>query len=66
MHSDVLKAKLYLAGVNANIYGGTVDLLSGYSLNVDHPPLPVDCYYLAFSALHPQQRSATCPEQIVQ
>ena len=42
---------LYLAGVNADVHGGAVDLLPGYSLNVNDPSLPVYCHYLAFSAL---------------
>ncbi len=42
----------HLAGVNANIDCGTVDLLPSYPLNVDHPLLSVNGNHLAFSALH--------------
>ncbi len=42
---------LHLAGVNANIDCGTVDLLPSYPLNVDHPLLSVNGNHLAFSAL---------------
>ena len=42
----------HLAGVNANIDCGTVDLLTSYPLNVDHPLLSVNGNHLAFSALH--------------
>ena len=45
----------HLAGVNANIDSSTVDLLPGYPLYVDYPPLPVHCYYFAFPALHTQR-----------
>ena len=45
----------HLAGVNANIDCGTVDLFPCYSLNVNNPLFPVDCYNLAFSALQIMQ-----------
>ena len=52
----------HLARVNANVHCGTVDLFPGYSLNVDDPPLPVDCYYFAFPALNtkPKPVGHTC------
>ena len=42
----------HLAGVNANIDCGTVDLLTRYPLNVNHPLLSVNGNHLALSALH--------------
>ena len=42
----------HLAGVNANVDCGTVDLLTRYPLNVDHPLFSVNSNHLAFSALH--------------
>lgn len=42
---------MYLAGVDANIYCGTVDLLPGYPFNVDNPFLSVNSNHLALSAL---------------
>ena len=50
--SNALTMMSHLAGVDANIDSGTVDLLPGYPLYVDNPPLPVNCYYFAFPALH--------------
>ena len=51
---NALATMSHLAGVNANIDSSTVDLLPGYPLYVDDPPLPVHCYYFAFPALHTQ------------
>ena len=50
---------MYLAGVNADVHCGAVDLFPGYPLNMDDPLLSVDSHNLAFSALHADKSRST-------